>query len=71
MPLLCVGFAFVRVVTKDRRQWTLPCLPCRALPGAHERLRLMRGRRVEKMWAKEEKQLANHMRRELVHYEGW
>ena len=71
VPLLCAGFSFVRAVTKDRRQWTLPCFPRRALPRAYERLRLMWGRRVEEMWTKEEKQLADHMRRELVHYEGW
>jgi hypothetical protein len=27
-------------------------------------------RRVEEMWAEEEKQLADDMRGELVHYEG-
>jgi hypothetical protein len=43
MTLLCVGFALVRAITKDGCQWTLPCLPRRAIPRAHERLRLMRG----------------------------
>jgi hypothetical protein len=71
MPLFCASFALVRVVTKDGGQWTLPCLPRRALPRAHKRLRLMRGRRVEEMWAEEEKERADHMRGELVHYEGW
>jgi hypothetical protein len=71
MPLLCAGLALVCAVTKDGRQWTLPCLPRRALPRAHNRLRLVRGRRVEEMWAQEEKQRADHMRGELVHYEGW
>ncbi len=71
MPPLCAGFALVRGVTKDGRQWNLPRLPRHAPPRAHERLRPMRGRRVEEMWAEEEKERADDMRGELVHYEGW
>ena len=70
MLLLCIGFALVRMVTKDGRQWTLPCFPGCALPRSHERARLMWDRRAEEMWAEEEKQRADDVRGELVHYEG-
>ena len=67
---LCAGFALVCGVTKDGRQWALPCLPRSALPRAHECLRPMRGSRVEEMRAEEEKECADDMRGELVHYDG-
>jgi len=70
MDPLCAGFALVRCVTKNGGLWTLPCLPRRALPRVHERLRSKRGKRAEEMRVEEEKERADDTRGELDHYEG-